>query len=149
MLIVDTYVIISNLQLHSLTNEIYTSFLPCLPLNFSWKCAFSFPWNVIMQCKVPIIDFSICLTIMNVAFHNAMPGFLIGFILSSCSTADFYTHSSWIWVNKNSARSGVPMWLNRLGIQCCHCSGSGRCCVRSLIPGLGTSASCWCGQKKK
>ena len=42
---------------------------------------------------------------------------------------------------------GVPWWLIRLRI--CYCNGSGHCCNASSIPGLGTSVSHGCGQKKK
>ena len=34
---------------------------------------------------------------------------------------------------------GVPQWLNRLGIQCCHCCGSDHWYGVGSIPGPGTS----------
>ena len=46
-------------------------------------------------------------------------------------------------------RLGVPMWLSRLRIPCCHYSGSGHRCGKSLILGLGTSTCLWCGQKRE
>ena len=42
---------------------------------------------------------------------------------------------------------GVPWWLSRLGIQCCHYYGLGHCCGAGLIPDPGTSACC--GHSKK
>ena len=36
----------------------------------------------------------------------------------------------------------VPWWLSRLRIPCCHCCGSGYCCVKGLIPEPETS-TCW------
>ena len=38
---------------------------------------------------------------------------------------------------------GVPWWLSRLRIQCCHCGDM------DSIPGPETSAASGCGQKKK
>ena len=43
----------------------------------------------------------------------------------------------------------VPLWFNRLRIQCGHCSGLGCCCGTDLITGLGTSTCCRKGKKKK
>ena len=39
---------------------------------------------------------------------------------------------------------GVPVWLSRLGIQHCHCHGSGHCYGAGSIPGLGTSSCLRC-----
>ena len=41
------------------------------------------------------------------------------------------------------------MWHGGLGILCCHCRRLGRGCGAGLIPGLGTSTSHRCSQKKK
>ena len=41
------------------------------------------------------------------------------------------------------------MWHSRLRIQCCHCSGLGRCYGKDLIPGLGISTCYRYSQKKK
>ena len=38
--------------------------------------------------------------------------------------------------------------LSGLRMQCCHCSGLGRCYGFNLIPGLGTSARHGCGKKQ-
>ena len=46
-------------------------------------------------------------------------------------------------------RVGVPLWLRRLRIWCCHLCGSGHCCGTDLISGPGTSACHRCGQKGK
>ena len=43
---------------------------------------------------------------------------------------------------------GVPMWLSRLNIRHCHCSGLGHCCSSSLIPGPRTSTCHESDQKK-
>ena len=45
--------------------------------------------------------------------------------------------------------SGLPLWCSGLRIQCCHCSGSGRCYGVGLILGLGTSTCPRSSQKKK
>ena len=46
---------------------------------------------------------------------------------------------------ENSSRiSLVAHWL---GIQCCYCSGLGKCCDSGWIPDLGTSTCHGCGQK--
>ena len=42
---------------------------------------------------------------------------------------------------------GDLLWCSRLGIQCCHCSGSGSCCSVDLVPHPGTSICCRCGWK--
>ena len=42
---------------------------------------------------------------------------------------------------------GIPWWLRELRIQ--HCQSSGCCCDVGWTPGLGTSVSWDCGQKKK
>ena len=44
---------------------------------------------------------------------------------------------------------GLPLRCSRLRIWCCHYSSVGGCCGGSLVPGLGTSIGCGCGQKKK
>ena len=41
------------------------------------------------------------------------------------------------------------MWLSVLRIHHCHRSHSGCCYGKDLIPGLGTSLCCRCGQKRK
>ena len=41
------------------------------------------------------------------------------------------------------------MWLIGLRIWCCHCSGSGCCCVVSSIPGQATSACHSCSTPQK
>ena len=38
---------------------------------------------------------------------------------------------------------------SRLRIWHCHCYGSGYCCGIGSVPGLGTSACCRYGQKRK
>ena len=44
--------------------------------------------------------------------------------------------------------SRVFLWHTGLRIWHCHCSSSGYCCGVGLIPSLGTSICCKCGQKK-
>ena len=44
---------------------------------------------------------------------------------------------------------GVPWWLSRLRIQCCHWCGSDGYCGAGSVPGLGTSTCHGCGWKKK
>ena len=39
------------------------------------------------------------------------------------------------------------LWLSRLRIQFCHCSGSGGCCGTGSSPGPGTFTCHGCGQK--
>ena len=46
-------------------------------------------------------------------------------------------------------RIGVPWWFRGLRIQRCHFCGLGCCYGTHLIPGLGTSTSRRCSQKKK
>ena len=48
-----------------------------------------------------------------------------------------------------NSQIGVPWWLSRLRIYCCHCYGLGHCYGMSLIPVLGNSACCGHGWKKK
>ena len=45
--------------------------------------------------------------------------------------------------------NGVPMWLSRLRVQCCHYSESGWCCGMDSSPGLETSICFDSSQKKK
>ena len=45
--------------------------------------------------------------------------------------------------------AGVPLWLSGLGIQCCHCSGSGYCSSIGLIPGPRNLHMLWVWPKKK
>ena len=42
--------------------------------------------------------------------------------------------------SKNETIMGVPVWLNGLRSQRCHCSGLGHHCGTGLTPGLGTSS---------
>ena len=44
---------------------------------------------------------------------------------------------------------GVPVWFSGLLIWHCHCSGLDGCCGMGLNSGLGNSACCRCGQKRK
>ena len=44
---------------------------------------------------------------------------------------------------------GVPWWLSRLRIWCCHCSSSGHCCGGAWTLGPGTSMCLRCGQREK
>jgi len=46
------------------------------------------------------------------------------------------------------SKIGVPWWLGRLKIQCCHCCGSGRCCGSDSVLGPGTSTCSRHGQEK-
>ena len=48
-----------------------------------------------------------------------------------------------------SSWPGVPGRHSGLRIPRCHCSALGQCHGASYIPGLGASACCGCGQKKK
>ena len=45
--------------------------------------------------------------------------------------------------------TGIPCWLSRLRVRCCHGCGLDGSCGTGLIPGLGTSACCGGSQKKK
>ena len=49
---------------------------------------------------------------------------------------------------KEGRKKGALVWLSRLRIWCCHCTGSG-CCWFGLISGPGASACCGCGQNKE
>ena len=44
---------------------------------------------------------------------------------------------------------GIPWWLGRLSIWCCHCCHSDYCCGAGLIPGAWTSTTLRHGQKTK
>ena len=64
---------------------------------------------------------------------------------SSCSPVCPSLTNWVIPINQHSV--GVPWWLSRLGIWCCHSWGLGHCCGANSVLGLGTSACHGYGQK--
>ena len=51
--------------------------------------------------------------------------------------------------NKNRSKCGIPLWHSGLRSQCCHCSGSGRCCGMGSTPGPGNSKCQGCSTPQK
>ena len=67
--------------------------------------------------------------------HNSVR-YLTLLNLKMAQMVNFMLH---VFTKIKKMHMGVPWWLSRLRIQCCHCSSSGCCCGRGSTLGPGTS----------